>query len=92
MPVVVQTATAPFFSKPLNNVNGSWRELYYQFAIAADGDYLDVPMRTVANITLNDDNVTAVGIASVAMQGFGSRITFNSGQSNTGVWCRVTGH
>ena len=92
MPAVVQTATAPFFSKPLVNCNGSWREYYYGFAIAADADYLDVPMRTVSNVTIHDDTITAVGIAGIAVQGYGSRITFNSAGALTGVLCRVTGH
>lgn len=89
---VVLTATAPFFGKPLVNINGSWREYYYGFAIAADADWLDVPMRTVADVKLNDDTVSAVGVASVAITGFGSRITFNSGGALNGVYCRVTGH
>lgn len=91
MPAVVQTATAPFFSKPLVNVNGNWREYYYGFDCAADADFLDVPMRTVAHVALNDATLTAIGVASIAVQGYGSRITFNCG-ANTGVLCRVTGH
>jgi hypothetical protein len=90
--VVVQKATAPYFGKPLVNVNGSWREYYYAFALAADADWLDVPMRTVADVKLNDDGVSAIGVASIARQGYGSRITFNSGGALTGVLCRVTGH
>lgn len=77
---------------PKSNVNGSFRELYYKGSIAADADYLDVPMRTVNNVTACDDTLTAIGVASIAQQGYGSRITFNSGGAITGMQVRVTGH
>lgn len=92
MPAVTLSTTAPFYGRPIVNMNGSHRERYYLFTIAADGDYLDVPMRTVAGVNVNDVAITALGIQSVAIQGYGSRITFNSGAGNTGVYCRVTGH
>ena len=77
---------------PKSNVNGSFRELYYKFDIAADANYLDVPMRTVDNVNMNDATFSAVGVASIAIQGYGSRITFNSAGAINNVLCRVTGH
>jgi len=78
---------------PKNNINGSERELYYLFDIAADGDYLDVPMRTVHNVTfVNDTDTTGVAVASIAVSGYGSRITLDTAGAVTNVYCRVTGH
>ena len=77
---------------PKTNVNGSSRELYYQFAIAADGDYLDVPMRTVENATFTTDvDTEGVGIASISLQGYGSRITLDIASTVTVCYARVTG-
>ena len=90
--VVVQTTTAPWFGKPIVNVSGNQRQNHYNFAIAADADWLIVPMRSVASVHLNDTSVTAVGVASVAIEGSGSRITFNSAGALAGVNCTVTGH
>ena len=92
MPAVTISTTAPFFGKPIVNMNGSERERYYRFDVAvANADYLDVPMRSVSAISLNDDALTAMGITSVTINGYGSRIVF-SAAGNTGVYCRVTGH
>jgi hypothetical protein len=78
---------------PKVNVNGSFREWYYKFDIAADGDWLDVPMRTVDNVTfVNDANATGVAVASTTITGMKSRITFDTAGAVTNVQCRVTGH
>jgi len=78
---------------PKVNVNGSFREWYYKFDIAADGDWLDVPMRTVDNVTfVNDTNTSGVAVASTAITGMKSRITFDAAGAVTNVQCRVTGH
>ena len=90
--VVVQTATAPWYGKPIVNVSGNQRQYYYNFAIAADADWLIVPMRSVASVHLTDTALTAMGVASIAIEGYGSRITFNSGGALAGVNCTVTGH
>lgn len=78
---------------PKTNVNGSYRELYYKFDIAADGDYLDVPMRTVDNVTfVNDTDTNGVAVESIAITGGKSRITLDTAGAVTNVQCRVTGH
>ena len=78
---------------PKSNVNGSFRELYYIFDIAADADYLDVPMRNVINVTfINDTDTTGVAVASTAATTYGTRITLDTAGAVTNVQCRVTGH
>jgi len=78
---------------PKANINGSFREFYYIFDIAADADWLDVPIRTVDNVTYqNDTDTVDVATASVANQGYGARITFDTAGAVTNVRCRVTGH
>jgi hypothetical protein len=78
---------------PKVNVNGSYREYYYVFDIAADGDYLDVPIRTVDNVTfINDTDTLGVAVETIAIQGYGSRITLDTAGAVTDVRCRVTGH
>lgn len=79
---------------PKVNVNGSFREWYYKFDIAADGDWLDVPMRTVDNVTfVNDTNTVGVAVETIAIIAGGkSRITFDTTAAVTNVQCRVTGH
>lgn len=78
---------------PKVNVNGSFREWYYKFDIAADGDWLDVPMRTVDNVTfVNDTDTNGVAVESIAITGGKSRITFDTAGAVTNVQCRVTGH
>ena len=77
---------------PKVNVNGSSRELYYIFDVAADGDYLDVPFRTVENAVFTPTTDTdTIGIASIAIQGFGSRITLDTAGAITDIYARVTG-
>ena len=77
---------------PLCNVNGSYREWFYIFDIAADGDWLDVPCRGVQNVTfINDTDTNHVAVASVANQGYGARVTFDTAGAVTNVYCRVTG-
>ena len=77
---------------PRTNVSGSYREMLYRVDMAADGDYLDVPMRTIKDIHLTDDTLTACGVASIAAQGnFKSRITFNSGGAINDCFIRVLG-
>jgi hypothetical protein len=77
---------------PKVNVNGSSRELYYIFDIAADADYLDVPFRDVENVTfVNDTDTTDVAVASIAVSGYGARITLDTPGAVTNVYCRVTG-
>ena len=52
------------------------RELYYKFDIAADADYLDVPLKNIKDAQLTDDTIQAVGIASITY-GTGSAYTSN---------------
>lgn len=78
---------------PKVNINGSNREYYYIFDVAADGDTLNVPMRTVYNVTtVNDTDTLGVAVASIAISGFGSQITWDTAGAVTNVYCRVTGH
>lgn len=78
---------------PKVNVNGSFREWYYSFDIAADADYLDVPMRTVDNVTfINDTDTNDIGVAGISIVGRKSRIVFDTPGAVTNVLCRVTGH
>ena len=77
---------------PKYNVNGSSRELYYIFDVALDGDYLDVPMRLVENVEFTPTTDTdTIGVASIAAQGFGSRITLDTAGAISDIYCRVTG-
>ena len=77
---------------PKYNVNGSMAEYYYKFDIAADADYLDVPMKNVIDTQMTDDTIQACGVASVTLTGGLSRIVFNSGGAITNCYLRVTGH
>jgi hypothetical protein len=78
---------------PGANINGSFREYYYYVDIANDGDYLDVPLKVVKNISLCDDTLTAVGVASVALNsnGLSSRLTFNTGGAINDCYVKVAG-
>lgn len=78
---------------PKFNVIGSYREYYYNIDIAADADYLDVPLKVVRGAHCTDDTLSAVGIASVALNSSGltSRITFNSGGAINDCYVRVVG-
>lgn len=77
---------------PKVNVNGSSRELYYILSGIDDGDYLDVPMRTVEHASFTTDvDTEGVAIESIAVQGYGSRITLDCASSVTTVYARVTG-
>lgn len=77
---------------PKFNVNGSKAEWYYLFDIAADEDYLDVPMHLVEDAQLTDDTIQAVGVASITLTNGQSRIVFNSGGAITNCRLKVTGH
>lgn len=78
---------------PKVNVIGSYREYYYNVDIAADADYLDVPLKVVRGVNCTDVALTAVGVASVALNSSGltSRITFNSGGAIDDCFVRVVG-
>jgi len=78
---------------PRTLVNGNYREYLYNVDIAADADYLDVPLKLVKGVNCNDDGVSAVGVASVALNadGLSSRITFNSGGAINDCYVRVIG-
>lgn len=77
---------------PRWGVVGSSRELYYKFDVAADADHLDVPMRVVESATFTPTTDTdTIGIASIAVQGYGSRITLDTAGAVTGVYGRVVG-
>jgi hypothetical protein len=80
---------------PRTNVNGSYRELYYKFDIAADADHLDVPLRNIKDAQLTDDTIQAVGIASITngvLNVYTSRIVFNSVGAITNCRLKVTGN
>ena len=78
---------------PRNVVNGHFREYLYNVDIAADADYLDVPLKIVKAINCTDDTQTAVGVASIALNagGLSSRVTFNSGGAINDCYVRVLG-
>ncbi len=78
---------------PKANVIGSYREYYYNIDIAADADYLDVPLKVIRGVNLTDDSLTAVGVASIALNtgGLTSRITFNAGGAINDCFVRVVG-
>lgn len=78
---------------PRTNVIGNMRQLLYRVDIAADADYLDVPIKVVKSVHCTDDSVTAVGVASVALNSSGltSRITFNSGGAINNCYVTVEG-
>lgn len=77
---------------PRYNVVGSSRELYYKFDIAADADYLDVPMRDVENVVcITTTDTDTVGWASTSSVTYGSRVVFDTAGAVSGVYCRVTG-
>lgn len=78
---------------PRNSIIGSYREYYYNVDIAADADYLDVPLKVIKGVHVTDDTNTAVGIASVALNtgGLSSRITFNTGGAINDCYVRVVG-
>ena len=76
---------------PRNNVAGRFREYLYKVNIAANADYLDVPLRIIKDVHLTDDTITAVGVTSIAAQGKGSRIAFTSGGAITNCFVRVLG-
>ena len=79
---------------PRTNVNGSYREMYYKFNIAADADHLDVPIRTVKDAQLTDDTIQAVGIASITfgvLNVYTTRLVFNSAGAITNCRLKVTG-
>lgn len=78
---------------PRVNVIGSYKEYYYNVDIAADADYLDVPLKVIKGVHLTDDTLSAVGVASVALNanGLSSRITFNSGGAINDCYVRVVG-
>lgn len=77
---------------PRHWVNGNYREYSYKVNIAADADYLDVPLHQIVDVQLTDDAVSAVGVASTALQANGqNRITFNSGGAINNCYVRVVG-
>lgn len=78
---------------PRTLVNGNYREYLYNVDIAADADYLDVPLKIIKGVNLTDDTTTAVGIASIALNtgGLSSRITFNSAGAINDCFVRVIG-
>jgi len=77
---------------PKYNVNGSSRELYYIFDVAADADTLYVPLHHVENVTfINDTDTTGVAVASMSRSGFGTSIVLDTAGAVTNVYCRVTG-
>jgi len=67
------------------------REYLYEFDIAADADYLDVPLRVIKAASLTDDTLTDVGIASITLTSGKSRVVFNSGGAITGCFGRFMG-
>lgn len=77
---------------PKHWVNGNYREYSYKVNIAADADYLDVPLHQVIDVQMTDDTVSAGGVASTALQTNGqTRITFNSTGAINNCYVRVVG-
>jgi len=74
-------------------VNGHLKEYLYNVDIAADEDYLDVPLKIIKGVNCTDDTTTSVGVASIALNsnGLSSRITFNSGGAINDCFVRVIG-
>jgi hypothetical protein len=84
-------AAATVTAGPRTVVTGNMREWLYTVNIAADADYLDVPLRKVLGVHLNDSAVSAIGVAGVTLVGGKSRIEFNSGGALTGIYVRAIG-
>lgn len=78
---------------PRANVIGHMRQWLYRVDIAADADYLDVPLKLVKSVHLTDTVMTAVGVASIALNanGLTSRVTFNSGGAITNCYVTLEG-
>jgi len=77
---------------PRFNVNGSYREWYYKCSIAADEDYLDIPLKIIKDIQATDDTIQAVGIVSTTLLANGhTRVEFNSAGAVTGIYVKATG-
>ena len=93
VPAVVAKDLSVITLEMLSTLNTLTREKDRLFDIAADGDWLDVPMRTVDNVTfVNDTDTSGVAVESIAITGGKSRITFDTAGAVTNVQCRVTGH
>ncbi len=67
-------------AKPYVNVNGAWRELYFNnITVVTTGDTLFVPFRTIVEMEVNDTAITKM--AATAATG-GSTITFTGTSAN----------
>lgn len=77
---------------PENLVNGNFREVLYRVNIAAPLDWLDVPLRSVRDVHLTDNGVTACGVAAVTRLTSGlSRIFFSTGGAINNCYVRAIG-
>jgi len=77
-------------SSPKFNVNGSFREQYYNIHVVTTGDTLTVGIDDVAAVSVSPNSgITEVSVASNG-SGLGSTITFTGTGNNLLV--AVTGH
>lgn len=77
---------------PRYNVNGSFREQYYNITIVTSGDTLNVGMNEITSVDISLDNgITAYTVTSNGM-GAGSTITFTTSSNPLTVTVTVRGH
>lgn len=77
---------------PRYNVNGSFREQYYNITIVASGDTLNVGLNEVTSVDISLDNgITSYAVVSNGM-GDGSTITFTTSSNPLTVTVTVRGH
>tara|TARA_R100001086_G_C11807653_1_gene250600 strand:+ start:768 stop:1025 length:258 start_codon:yes stop_codon:yes gene_type:complete len=73
------------------NVIGHLRQNNYNIDIAADADFLDVPMRNLNYATVISNTNNAIGYTAAAST-IGTRITFQTGGAETGSHVSAVGN
>ena len=66
------------------NVSGSWRQKFYNLTIAASGDTLATPFRTIRAANSNDVAITKIGVS-------GGTVTFTTTGAVTGALVDLEG-
>lgn len=83
MAAVVQNA------RPVTNVNGSQREMYFNtITITTSGDTLFVPFRTINEM---DINTTSVSLMAATATAGGNNVTFTTTGTVSNALFKVTG-
>lgn len=77
-------------NKKRNAVEGDTRVIQYNIDLAASGDTLTVPLRTVEQVVIEPSTITAYSVAAGSVYGT-SVITFTASGAGTGIDVNVRG-